>query len=87
MTGIKLLTVALFGVLLCSSASGQKGGKAFFSGELKQWHRVTLTFDGPNANEKGTPNPFRDYRLEVTFSKGARRIVVPGFYKCPVEHS
>ncbi|HYG78185.1 MAG TPA: DUF5060 domain-containing protein [Planctomycetota bacterium] len=50
------------------------------SGELKKWHRVTLTFDGPALSEGGTPNPFRDYRLNVTFSKGTRSIVVPGFY-------
>ena len=41
---------------------------ATISGELRQWHRVTLTFDGPAASEQGSPNPFRDYRLNVTFS-------------------
>ena len=43
------------------------------SGELKKWHNVTLTFTGPDTNEDAQPNPFRDYRLTVTFAKGQKR--------------
>ena len=50
------------------------------TGELKVWHRVELTFDGPSTSEAATPNPFVDYALEVTFTKGDKRYVVPGFY-------
>jgi hypothetical protein len=62
------------------------------SGELKQWHAVTLTFAGPPTSELGEPNPFLDYRLTVTFSRieedsksgaGAEHvspIIVPGYY-------
>ena len=50
------------------------------SGETKTWHRVTITFDGPSTSESAAPNPFRDYRLDVTFSKGGRSLRVPGFY-------
>ena len=50
------------------------------SGELRQWHDVALTFDGPVADEIGDPNPFLDYRLDVAFTKGSRRYVVPGYY-------
>jgi hypothetical protein len=50
------------------------------SGELRKWHRVTLTFDGPETHEQATPNPFRDYRLFLTFSHGDRRYHAPGFY-------
>jgi hypothetical protein len=50
------------------------------SGETKTWHRVTITFDGPSTSETATPNPFRDYRLDVTFTKGGRSLKVPGFY-------
>ena len=53
---------------------------AVVSGELKQWHRVSVTFAGPQSGEKAQPNPFRDYRLSVEFSKGAKRYVVPGYY-------
>ena len=50
------------------------------SGELKKWHKVTLTFTGPQTNENAEPNPFLDYRLNVTFSKGEKRYIVPGYY-------
>lgn len=50
------------------------------SGELRQWHRVTVTFAGPETGETADPNPFRDYRLSVEFSSGGKRCVVPGFF-------
>jgi len=50
------------------------------SGELKKWHDVTLTFAGPETGENAQPNPFRDYRLTVTFSKGWKKYVIPGYY-------
>lgn len=51
-------------------------------GELKRWHKITLTFDGPNTAETATPNPFLDYRLQVTFthSTSNRSYVVQGYY-------
>jgi hypothetical protein len=53
------------------------------TGELKQWHKVTLTLDGPFARERDTtPNPFLDYRLMVAFAheSGAPRYEVPGYF-------
>ncbi|TWU51583.1 DUF5060 domain-containing protein [Rubripirellula reticaptiva] len=52
------------------------------SGELQQWHKVTLTLDGPQASEDGEPNPFLDYRLQVTFRHPATGLTysVPGYY-------
>ncbi|MGH9631410.1 MAG: DUF5060 domain-containing protein [Bryobacteraceae bacterium] len=57
-------------------------GEVNVSGELKRWHKVTLTFDGPEASEDGTPNPFFNYRLNVTFThaRSGHSHVVPGFY-------
>ncbi len=49
-------------------------------GELKKWHRITITFNGPETSESANPNPFLNYRLNVTFSKGDREITVPGYY-------
>jgi hypothetical protein len=51
-------------------------------GTLRRWHPVTVTFDGPQAAETGTPNPFRDFRLTVTFSHAATdtRYAVPGYF-------
>ncbi len=52
------------------------------SGELQQWHNVTLTFDGPEASEDGDPNPFTDFRLDVTFvhSETGLSYKVPGYF-------
>lgn len=49
-------------------------------GELKKWHTITLVFDGPEAGERDGVNPFLYYRLDVTFRKGDREIIVPGFF-------
>jgi len=51
-------------------------------GELRRWHRVSLTFDGPQTSEDATPNPFRNYRLNVTFTHGrtGKSYTVPGYY-------
>jgi len=52
------------------------------SGELKRWHKVTVTFYGPQTGETATPNPFTDYRLDVTFNHAAsaKTYTVPGYY-------
>ena len=54
--------------------------KCEVSGELKKWHKVTLTFTGPDTGENAEPNPFRDYRLTVVFIKGQKQYFVPGYY-------
>ena len=41
-------------------------------GELKLWHPVTVTFDGSYVTESSDPNPFLDYRLNVTLPRKAR---------------
>ncbi len=48
--------------------------------ELKVWHKITLTFDGPQSSESAEPNPFLDYRLQVEFSKGDKVYIVPGYF-------
>lgn len=53
------------------------------SGELKVWHKVTLTLDGPYAHERDNdPNPFRDHRMTVRFThhSGDVSYDVPGFF-------
>ena len=58
------------------------GGTAQITGELKKWHKVTLNFAGPTTSESATPNPFTDYRLNVTFSHPGtgKTYVVPGYF-------
>jgi hypothetical protein len=84
-------------ILLCVLCAALAGGCGQFftkggalTGEAKEWHTVTLTFDGPAFTEVGriavptgetsNPNPFLDYRLNVTFTNGDARYVVPGYY-------
>lgn len=58
-------------------------GNVEVCGELKQWHKVTLSLDGPFAHEKDNkPNPFTDNRMEVRFShvSGKPSYVVPGYF-------
>ena len=56
--------------------------KAGLFGELQQWHRVTLAFEGPASSERANPNPFLDYRLDVTFMHPAsgKSYRVPGYF-------
>ncbi len=69
--------LVLIAAALCQVASAAK-----ISGELKTWHRVTLTFDGPETSETADPNPFLYYRLNVTFTHktSGKAHLVPGFF-------
>ncbi|MCS7469634.1 DUF5060 domain-containing protein [Stieleria sp. ICT_E10.1] len=57
-------------------------GSVNVSGELKQWHKVTLDVNGPFAHEKDNqPNPFTDYRMTVLLKhSGGTRYTVPGYF-------
>ncbi|MDX2432411.1 MAG: DUF5060 domain-containing protein [Bacteroides sp.] len=58
-------------------------GSVSVSGELKEWHKVTLTLDGPFAHELDKdPNAFTDYNLMVNFthSSGTPSYDVPGYF-------
>lgn len=52
------------------------------SGELKKWHKVTLTFDGPETAESADYNPFLNYRFNTTFTHNAtgKTYVIPGYF-------
>ena len=70
-------------VLLADMGRAENTGTVALDGELKQWHAVTLTIDGPFAREKDNdPNPFTDYRMTVTFAheSGAPSYRVPGYF-------
>lgn len=66
--------------LLAGSAGYKAETKAFVTGEMKKWQPVTVTFTGPELSETVTPNPFTDFRLEVTFQQRERKFVVPGYF-------
>jgi len=73
-----VITVAC--LLISIHLVSQPDHSADVSGALMQWHKVTLTFDGPESGEKAETNPFLDYRLTVTFSNGMQTFTVPGYY-------
>ena len=75
---VRLLRIALAGVFVLACAARA----ADISGELKKWHKVTLTFDSPKTSETANPNPFLDYRLNVTFKhpEAGKSYVVPGYF-------
>lgn len=76
-----LLTCIAFFWAIAQAAHAQP--EVAITGELKQWHKVTLTFDGPFANERDTdPDPFTDFAFNVTFTheSGAPSYVVPGYF-------
>lgn len=58
-------------------------GSVTISGELKAWHKVTLTLDGPFAHERDRePNPFTDVLMTVSFTheSGDPSYRVPGYF-------
>jgi len=66
--------------LLGGCATTVPQSRVVATGPMMQWHTVTLTFEGPHTDEMARPNPFRDSRLNVTFSNGVKEYVVPGYY-------
>lgn len=69
----------LLGMLMISCQTNDNADVRI-SGELKQWHKVTLELQGPNTSEYALENPFLDYKLEATFSQGDNAFTVPGYY-------
>ncbi len=67
-------------VLFVSNLTSQTNEGLDISGELKKWHKITLTFDGPEVSEKDVVNPFLHYRLDVTFYKQGKSYRVPGYF-------
>lgn len=58
-------------------------GTIQMEGELKQWHKVTLSMAGPFAQEmQEEPNPYLDLRMTVRFTheSGAPSYEVPGYF-------
>ncbi len=71
------LTFALL-IGLCAMLAAQSPK---IIGELTKWHILHLLFDGPQCSETDfRPNPFLDYKLEVTFTNGSKSYKVPGFF-------
>lgn len=81
------------GIVLVQSGKGdnllrslivEKGGNnpVVVSGELKKWHKVTLTFDGPQSSELADYNPFMNYKFTTTFThtQSGKTYQIPGYF-------
>ena len=57
-------------------------GEVEIDGELKVWHKITLTLDGPYAHEQDNePNPFTDHRMTVEFKHAdGTTYLIPGYF-------
>ncbi len=83
---LRIAAVSAFGMLMVMAPAGpdRQDGQpaATVAGEMKRWHPIKLTFDGPQAGESDAGNPFTDYRLNVIFRHEARgdTYVVPGYF-------
>ncbi|MDO6761498.1 DUF5060 domain-containing protein [Tamlana sp. 2_MG-2023] len=55
-------------------------GDVTVTGELKQWHNITLEITGPQTSESANTNPFSDYRVQVVFTKGNEEFSVPAYF-------
>lgn len=81
---MKLFTLPfiLFLVLLIKTDFLIAQSNSSVNGELKKFHPVTITFEGPEVSETDTYNPFLAYRLNVTFrhESGRATYIVPGYF-------
>lgn len=69
--------------LFAATGGTRADGPVAITGELKQWHKVTLTLAGPTARERDTqPNPFTDLAFSVCFTheSGSPSHTVPGYF-------
>jgi hypothetical protein len=76
----RLIPIVVLAGFALTAAPAFAQGKAALRGDATVWRAVTLDLDGPDSGETATPNPFADYRLDVTFTQGDRRYVVPGYF-------
>lgn len=57
-------------------------GSVKVTGDMQQWHKVTVDLNGPYAHEKDNqPNPFTDYRMTVVFTHAdGTTFTIPGYF-------
>lgn len=75
-----IITCCFLLIIFHLSAQEKTATSAEISGELKKWHKVSLTFEGPETEELHSYNPFLNYRLNVTFRSASKTYIVPGYY-------
>lgn len=71
---LPLLLLSLF------PACGTPDSSATADITVAKWQKISLEFAGPETHELADVNPFTDYRLNVSFTNGDRKVNIPGFY-------
>ena len=66
--------------VLAAGAGSVVAARPMVQGPRRVHQPVTVRLEGPALSETGSLNPFTDFRMTVTFSQGARKIVLPGYY-------
>lgn len=74
-----LIALFLFTIVI-TLVSCSEQEKVVVEGQLKKWHKVSLVIEGPEVHENDVPNPFLNYKLDVTFSNGETSYTVPGYF-------
>ena len=74
-----MITAACLMLIKAQTTAATLEGEQNTDGSFKKWHRITLTFDGPDAQENSAT--FRNYRLDVTLTSPSGKVfLVPGFF-------
>jgi CubicO group peptidase (beta-lactamase class C family) len=83
----RVLFLFALNAIVLNGSSRAADQTAAISGELKVWHPLEVTFQGPAAAETdNAPNPFLDQRLQVQFrAPDGRTFDVPGFFDGPAQ--
>ena len=79
---LRLITALL--AISTSLAIGAANADVTVNGNLTKWHPLTIDVSGatnPVGERLSTPNPFLDFRFDVTFTSPAgEQFTVPGFF-------
>ena len=82
LNGRLTLLLIFFANIFITKGFSQSGMNVELTGELKKWHKITFTFEGPETSEMDKLNPFMNYRFDVTFTheESGKTLKVPGYF-------
>lgn len=73
-------TVCFTTFFLITATNTKAESTVSFDAKMHANRPLTALIQGPETSETATPNPFTDYRVDVTFSKDELNIVVPAYF-------
>ncbi|MEM9142904.1 MAG: DUF5060 domain-containing protein [Bacteroidota bacterium] len=74
--------VLVFILLFCLNSCREREGKNTYTleGNFKKWQPITITFEGPQASETDSVNPFLEYSLITQFTNEKDTLTVHGYF-------